>query len=168
MRLSVSTFQLRLNSIVVLLRKFSQLSLTCLFLGSVIWFHRHLLSISSNWIHLWSGCIWLSGRFRLLLEGFWLTLGTRPFRSSAKPFWRYFRRWLRYLSPLQAKRNSLKSASFSPRKRAVHTRILLFCALDLLVREIVNIGCHRLGQQLEETSLLCLLMKLLGVLGSEK
>ena len=46
--------------------------------------------------------------------------------------------------------------------------LLLFSALDLLSREFLNIGCHHLGQQLEETLLLCRLIKLFGVLGSEK
>ena len=154
--------------IVVLLRVFSQLSLTCLSLGSMTWLHRHLLSISSNWIHLWWGCLWLSGRFRLLLMVLWLTIGTRPCRSFSEPFWRDFRRWLHYLSPLGAKRNLHKSASFSPQKRGVYTHRLLFSALDILSREIVNIGCHRLGKQLEETLLLRRLIKLFGVLGSEK
>ena len=48
----------------------------------------------------------------------------------------------------------------------MYTHRLQFSALDLLSIEIINIGCHRLGQQLEETWLLCRL--LFGVLGSEK
>ena len=96
-----------LRRVAVLLRKFSQLSLTCLSLGSVTWHHRHLLSISSNWIHLWWGCLWLSGRFLLLLEGFWLTWGSRSCRSSAELFWWDFRRWLHYLSPLGAKHKNM-------------------------------------------------------------
>ena len=121
----------------------------------------HLLSISSILIHFWWGCLWLSGRIRLLLEGFWLTWGSRQCRIIAEPFWRDFRRWLHYLSPLDAKRNLHKSASFSPRKRVVCTRKLQSFALVLLAREIVDIGCRVLGQLLEETSLLCRLLKLL-------
>ena len=100
--------------VVVLLRKFSQLSLTCLSLGCETWLHRYLLSISSIWIHLWWGCRWLSGRFWLLFEGFWLTWRNRLCRTSAEPFWRVFRRWLHYPSPLGAKLNLHMSASFSP------------------------------------------------------
>ena len=44
----------------------------------------------------------------------------------------------------------------------------MFSALDLLSREVVNIGSHCMGQQLEETLLLCRLIKLFGILGSEK
>ena len=69
-----SSWVLGLKTIVFLIRKFSQLSLTCLFLGSATWLHRHFLSVSSNWIHLWWGYLWPSGRLRLLFEGFsdWL------------------------------------------------------------------------------------------------
>ena len=107
-----------LKMILVLLRKSSQLLLICLPLGFVTWLHCHLLSIQSIWIHLWWGCLWLSGRFRLLLEGFWLTVGSHPCRSFAEPFWRDFRRWLLYLSPLGARRKLPKSANFCPKNVA--------------------------------------------------
>ena len=102
--------------IAVLLRKFSQLSLTCLSLGSVTWHHRLLLSVSTNWIHLWWGCLWLSGRFLLLLEGFCVTWGSRSCRNSAELFWWDFRRWLHYLLPLNAKRKNIscKLVEFYP------------------------------------------------------
>ena len=58
-----------LEIFMVLHRKFSQLSLTWLSLGSVSWFHRHSLSISLIWIHLCRGCLWLSVRFWLLIQG---------------------------------------------------------------------------------------------------
>ena len=41
--------------------------LICLPLGFVFELHLRLLSISSNWIHLWKWSLWLSGRFQLLL-----------------------------------------------------------------------------------------------------
>ena len=52
-------------------------------------------------------------------------------------------------------------------KPVVCTRRLLFSALDPLAREIIGIGCYRLGQQLEKTSLLCRLKALFGGRGSK-
>ena len=62
-----------LKMIVVKLQKFSQLSLICLSLGSATWLQCHLLSISSIWIRLCWGCLWLTSRFQLLLQRSWLT-----------------------------------------------------------------------------------------------
>ena len=140
-----SSWVLGLRMIVVLLRKFSQLSLICLSLECVTGLLRHLLSVSSTWIHFWWGRLWLSDKFQSLLEVFWLTWGSRLCRSFAGQLWQDFHRWLHYLSPLGAGRNLQKSASFSPRKRVVCTRRFLFSTLDLLSRGIVNIGCHPLG-----------------------
>ena len=75
---------------------------------------------------------------------------------------------MRYLSPLDEKRNLHKPASSSTQKRVVYTLRLPSSDLDLLDREIVSIGCHRSGQQLDETSVLCRLKVLFDVLGSEK
>ena len=47
-------------------------------------------------------------------------------KKFAEPFWRGFRRWLHYLSPLGANRNLHKSASFSPRKSVLFTCKLQF------------------------------------------
>ena len=40
-----------------------------------------LVMVSSTWTHLRWERLWLSGRIRLLLEGFWLTLGNRPWKK---------------------------------------------------------------------------------------
>ena len=55
-----------------------------------------------------------------------------------------------------------------PKKRVVGTRILPSSAQILLAREIVNIGCHRLGHQFEETLLLSRLINLFAFLRSKK
>ena len=116
MKLSAhSSWVQELQMILALLRKFWQLSLTFLSLGCVTWLHRHLLSTSSNWIQLLWGCPWLSGRFLLLLEGFWLSWGCRSCRRSAEPFRRDFRLSLHYLSPLGAKRSLHSRRSFCPK-----------------------------------------------------
>ena len=110
------------------LRKLSQLPLTCLSLECVTWLQRHLLSISSIWIHFWWGRLWLSGRLRLLLEVFWLSLGSRHCKSFAEIFWRDFRCWLHYLSPLGEKRNLEKWASSLPPKTCrVYTKTSILC-----------------------------------------
>ena len=67
-----------------------------------------------------------------------------------------------------AKCSFRKSASFSQQKCAVCTREFPISALDILVREVVDISCCRLGQQFEKALLLCQLIKLFGVLGSKK
>ena len=57
-------------------RNLSQLSLICLPVGFVTWLVCQSLSISSNWSHLYWQSLWLSGRFRLLLEcSDWLEKG---------------------------------------------------------------------------------------------
>ena len=72
MRLSVSTFQFcpRTEDDFGSESKISQASLTFLSLGSVTWLHRHFLSVSSIWIHLWWGCLCFLLDFDCFLRGF--------------------------------------------------------------------------------------------------
>ena len=58
--------------------------------------------------------------------------------------------------------------SLTTKKRVVCTHKFPSFALGLLASGIRDIGCRHLGQQFEETSLLCRLIKLFGVLGSRK
>ena len=50
----------------------------------------------------------------------------------------------------------------------MNIRTFLSFALELLASEIVSINCHRVGEQLEKTFLLCRLRALIGVPGSKK
>ena len=66
------------------------------------------------------------------------------------------------------KRILLELPSSLPQNCVLYTRRLVFSALDLLPRKIVNIGCHCLGHQIEGTLIQCGMKALFGVLGSEK
>ena len=153
--------------IVVQLRKIWQLSLTCLSLASVtgICLNRHLLSISSFWIHF-SEDVWLFSRFKLLPEGFWLTYGHRSCRIFSKTYWRHFARWLHFLCHLVQTIIGISRRAFcSNNVSCVHVN--LYFALGILIREIIDIVCRCSDSGLKKPCF-CRLIKLFGVLGSEK
>ena len=125
------------------------------------------VSISSNWIHLCCECFELFSRFWLFLEVFWLSSESWPFRNFLGPFLAILRP-SRNLSLLNAEPSLHKSASTLPLKLFVLTRKFPSSDVELLETEILSNVCHRWGQQIVETSLLCRMEALSGVLGSAK
>ena len=144
--------------------KFLQFSLICLLLGFVSWLLRHSLSISPIWIHLCCGgfdfflvdCDCFLGCSDWLENIFHVEVSLNSSDETFVVFGVIFRHLMQSVM------------IFAP--KFLYTLSLLSSALDFLAREMVSISCYRLGQQLEETSLLrplLFLKALVNALGSD-